>query len=97
MSEAKPKDNNFEVIKAQYDKIANDWRHFNTIIWGIPSVAVAIMTGIIIAAYQPHADLQGWPRIASLSLGSLLLFALTVETVKKRHHMNAMSILLKRL
>lgn len=55
------------------------------------------MTGIIIAAYQPHIDLEGWPRIASLSLGSLLLFALTIETVKKRHHMNAMSILLKRL
>jgi hypothetical protein len=90
-------DKKFDAIKAQYDKISNDWRHFNTIIWGIPSVAVAIMTGIIIAAYQPHIDLEGWPRIASLSLGSLLLFALTIETVKKRHHMIAMSFLLKDL
>jgi hypothetical protein len=84
-----------DEIKTQYDKLANDWRHFNTIIWGIPSVAVAIMATIIIAAYQK--ELEGWPRIASLSLGSLLLFALTIETVKKRHHMNAMSLLLKRL
>jgi hypothetical protein len=82
-------------IKLQYEKLANDWRHFNTIVWGIPTVAVAIMASIVIAAYG--VGVEGWPRIASLSLGSLLLFALTIETVKKRLHMNAMSLLLKTL
>jgi hypothetical protein len=51
------------------------------------------MAGVIIAAYE----LDGWPRIALLTLGSILLFALTIETIKKRLHMNAMSILLKTL
>jgi len=82
-------------IKLQYEKLANDWRHFNTIIWGIPTVAVAIMATIVIAAYG--AEVGGWPRIASLSIGSLLLFGLTIETVKKRQHMIAMSIALNRL
>jgi hypothetical protein len=68
-------------IKLEYEKLANDWRYFNAIIWGTPTVAVAIVPSIVIAAYG--VGVAGWPRIFSLSLGSLLLFALTIETVKK--------------
>jgi hypothetical protein len=46
------------------------------------------MTGILISTYD---HLNGLPRVVSLSLGSLLLFALTVELVKKRILMNAIS------
>lgn len=67
--------------KIQYDKLANDWRHINTMIWGVPAVAISIMTGIILAAYTK--ELEGWPRIISLGFGALLLFALTVEVIKK--------------
>ena len=81
-----------ELMKIQYSKLSDDWRHFNNIIWGVPSVAVAIMTGVILAPYNP--DLQGWPRITYLGVGSLFLFALTIELVKKRLHMNAISFLL---
>ena len=84
-----------ELMRIQYDKLSDDWRHFNTIIWGVPSVAIAIVTGIILAAYRP--ELEGLPRIIALSIGSLFLFALTIELVKKRLHMNAISFLLNDL
>lgn len=90
MSENKP--NNKEEspepdnIKLQYNRIAEDWRQFNNILWGIPAVAVSIMAGIVVAAYQP--TLLGWPRFVLLAFGSLFLFALTAESVKKRLHMN---------
>ena len=81
--------------RTQYDKLANDWRHINTIIWGIPAVAVTIMAGIIVAAYSKELD--GWPRIVLLGVGALFLFALTVEIVKKRLLMNAISARLQYL
>jgi hypothetical protein len=84
-----------EVMKLQYDKLTENWRHFNDIIWQVPTVAVAIMTGVIVAAYSPY--LEGSPRIAALGVGSLFLFALTIEIIKKREHMNAISFLLKDL
>jgi hypothetical protein len=83
------------VEKSQYEKLANDWRQVHSIIWGVPSIAIAIMTGIILAAFQ--SQLAGPPRIVALSLGSLLLFALTVELVKKRLLMNALSVRLQEL
>jgi predicted RNA-binding protein with TRAM domain len=69
-----------------------DWKYFNTLLWGVPSVAIAIMTGIIFAAYQK--EVVGWARIAALSIGSFLFFALTVESIKKRQHMDVLSRLL---
>lgn len=53
------------------------------------------MTEVIVAAYSPY--LEGWPRIAALGVSSLFLFALTIEIIKKREHMNAISFLLKDL
>src|SRR5207245_1766799 len=38
---------------------------------------------------QPQ--LEGWPRILSLGIGALLLFALTVEVIKKRLLMSSIS------
>jgi hypothetical protein len=84
-----------DLMKEQYSKLSDDWKHFNNIIWGIPSVAIAIMTGVIVVAYSPGAD--GWPRITTLAVGSLFLFALTIELIKKRLHMNAISYLLNDL
>jgi hypothetical protein len=83
-----------EVTKIQYNKLSNDWTSFNNLIWAVPSVAVAIMSGMLVAAYHPEFD--DWPqvRIVILTLGSLFLFASTIEVVKKRFHMNAISLLL---
>ena len=75
--------------EVQYARLAEDWRHVNNLMWGIPSAAIAIISGVIVAAYQP--DLIGFPRIITLGLGSIFLFALTVEIIKKRLLMNAIS------
>jgi hypothetical protein len=75
--------------RTQYDRLAQDWRQIHTVVWGIPNVAVAILTGIVLAAYRP--ELEGWPHIIVLSAGSVLLFALTIEIVEKRIFMNAIS------
>ena len=48
-----------EGIKIQYDKLDEDWRQFNTILWGIPAVAISIMAGIIVVVY--NQELEGWP------------------------------------
>jgi hypothetical protein len=53
------------------------------------------MTGIIVVAYQP--GLEGWPRFVSLAVGSIFLFALTLEAVKKRLLMDIISDRLKKL
>jgi hypothetical protein len=72
-----------EVIKIQYNKLSNDWTSFNGLIWAVPAVAVAIMSGMLVVAYHPELDRLPQVRIVILSLGSLFLFALTVEVVKK--------------
>jgi hypothetical protein len=94
-----PKDNvnnRIEALKKQYDILTEDWRYFNNLIWGVPTVAIAIMTGIMIGAYQNLHE-GSWERIASLSIGSFFLLALTIEVIKKRYHMNVISLLLKDL
>lgn len=88
--------NTIDALKQQYDKLTEDWRHFNNLIWAVPTVAIAVMTGIMIGAYQ-NLNQGTWERIASLSIGSFFLLALTIEVVKKRHHMNVISSLLNDL
>jgi hypothetical protein len=77
------------TIQTEYERLADDWRQVHTVMWGIPNVAVAILAGIVVAAYQPQ--LEGWPRIVALTAGSILLFALSIEIVEKRVFMNAIS------
>jgi hypothetical protein len=80
---------NLDQIKMQYERLAQDWRQLHTAIWGIPAVAVGMITGLIVGAYQP--ELLGYPRIGVLALGSVFLFALTEQVVKKRVLMNAIA------
>jgi hypothetical protein len=48
--------NRIDALKKQYDKLTEDWRYFNNLIWAVPTVAIAIMTGIMIGAYQNLHD-----------------------------------------
>jgi hypothetical protein len=86
-----------DVMKIQYEKLSNDWRSFNNLIWAVPTVAVAIMSGMLIAAYREEFNALPQVRIAILGLGSLFLFALTIEVIKKRFHMNVITLLLQDL
>ena len=58
-----------DVLKIQYNKLAEDWRYFNTLLWGIPSVAIAIMAGIIIASLP-----EGCNRLGAYCLTWFRLF-----------------------
>jgi hypothetical protein len=81
--------------KEQYDRLTQDWRQIHNVIWGIPSVAISIISAVIIVAYQPQ--LEGWPRILTLGVGSIFLFSMTVEIVKKRLTMDAISARMQRI
>jgi hypothetical protein len=68
------------AIEIQYNKLSEDWRQLNSMLWGIPSVAISIMAGIVVVSYQLEL---GWPRFVTLVVGSIFLFALTLEVLKK--------------
>ena len=55
-------------IPAQYYRLSQDWRQVHNIIWGIPSIAISIITGVVVAAYTLP---EGWPRIGVLGIGSI--------------------------
>ena len=67
-------------VDIQYNRFAEDWRHVNTIIWQLPSIAISIMGGIVAVAYH---FLEGWPRIMLLSTGSLFMFVLTIVVTRQ--------------
>ena len=67
-------------VDTQYNRFAEDWRHVNTIIWQLPSIAISIMGGIVAVAYN---FLEGWPRIMLLSTGSLFMFVLTIVVARQ--------------
>jgi hypothetical protein len=76
-------------LKTQYNKLSEDWRQLNSMLWQIPSAAVSIVSAIVIVAFQQ--SLEGWPRFMLLAVSSLFLFALTLEVVKKALYMNVIS------
>ncbi|MCP8303906.1 MAG: hypothetical protein H3Z50_00300 [archaeon] len=83
-----------ESVLRQYDRLAEDWRHFNTIAWQLPSVAIAIIAGVLGVAYE---FLEGYPRVLFLGLGSAFIFALAIALAKHRFFMDARSQFLQDL
>ncbi len=67
-------------VNLQYSRFAEDWRHVNTIIWQLPSIAISIMGGLVAVAFN---FLEGWPRIMLLSAGSLFMFVLTIVVARQ--------------
>lgn len=65
----------------QYNRAAEDWRHISSLIWQIPTVAVAITSAIFGISFQ---FLDGIPRSILLFLGSLFLFTLSIALAKYR-------------
>jgi hypothetical protein len=71
----------YEAALKQYEWITGDWKFQHQLIWQIPSVAVAIMAGILAISFT---QLHSWPRIILLAIGAVLLLALTMAVVKHR-------------
>jgi hypothetical protein len=70
-----------EAAYRQYERCAEDWRLHQNLIWQIPSVAIAIIGGILTVSYS---FLNGIPRAILLGIGSVLIFALTTALAKHR-------------
>ena len=52
---------------AQYNRLAEDWRHLSNLIWQMPSLAIALLTGIMGVSYQ---FLGPFPRALLLTVGA---------------------------
>jgi len=89
-----PEDEKFNAMLAQYNRFAEDWRHISSLIWQIPSTAIAIMTGIIGVSFQFLDDL---PRILLLGAGAFFLFALCIALAKHRLFHESRSVFIRDL
>jgi type III secretory pathway component EscS len=67
----------------QYERLTEDWRFHHKLIWEIPTVAVAIIAGILVVSYT-QLQSSPVPRIVLLILSGVLLFGLTAAVVKHR-------------
>ena len=67
----------------QFERLTEDWRFHHKLIWEIPTVAVAIMAGILAVAYTQFDEYPA-PRVILLVVGGVLLCGLTIAVVKDR-------------
>ena len=65
----------------RYNRYAEDWRFHHKLIWEIPSVAMAILAGILTVSFSFLGPL---PRVALLGLGAGLIFGLFLAVLKHR-------------
>ena len=67
---------------SQYEQCYEDWRHYDNNVWQLPSVTIAIASGLIAIAYEYVTN--PFPRFIILFLGFWLTLSLTVALVKHR-------------
>ena len=92
---SEPKDNlRKELLLRQYERLAEDWRHLNTLAWQIPTATLTV-TSIVFAV--SYGYLVGLARIAMLALGLLFSVSFIVLLVKTRFLMDVRSEFMKML
>ena len=70
--------------------IGENYRHFNSLIWQVPSWGVAIAAGVVVAANQINTEPATWNvptryvQASILGFGFFLLTALTIALYKYR-------------
>ena len=70
-----------------YREAAADWRHYDNVIWQLPSVSIALTTGIIAATFTLIDD--NFVRFIILLIGTFLMGSLAFSLVKHRLFHNA--------
>lgn len=71
------------------------YRHFNSLIWQVPSLGVAIATGVIVAADQIGKSVNTWTipvrwvQASTLLFGAFLLIALAIALYRYRAYQAA--------
>ncbi len=70
----------------QYEQLCQDWRHYDNIIWQLPTISGALVSIIITLSFQYIRD---WPvRCLILGVGGFLLLSLTIALFKHRFFQN---------
>jgi len=72
-------------------ELCEDFRHFNSLLWQVPSVGIAIGAGVVLAAGQIGEKPTAWTEIpvryvqaSVLAFGAFLLLAMTMAVYKYR-------------
>jgi len=89
-----PEQDRRQSLRMQYERIAEDMRNIDRISWELPSVAVAIMTGLVAVSYY---YLTGLIRFSVLFLGGCFLLTLTIANAKHRFMMDVKTRFLQQI
>lgn len=86
---------NIDFMNAQYNRLAEDWRHFNNLMWQLPTVAITICSAIIGVVYTVLKDSDWYSKVALLIIGALFLSMILIELLKLRlfHNMRTAHLL----
>jgi hypothetical protein len=80
---------------SQYEQCHEDWRHFDNAIWQMPSIAIAVASGLLAISYEFVEDLL--PRAVILFFGFLICSSLTVALIKHRLFLDERTKILKKI
>jgi hypothetical protein len=73
---------NPEYMMEQLKQCWEDWRHYNSIIWRLPSLTTAIVGGLLGVAF--YAVVDPLPRALVIALAAFFSFSMAVALVKHR-------------
>jgi len=72
---------------AQYNQLCEDLRHYNSIVWQLPTVSGVLMSIVVTLGYQYVKEIL--PRFLIFIVGGSLLMGLTVALYKHRFFTDA--------
>lgn len=94
-------DQDFEILKLLYNEYCSGWRHYDSHIWQIPSLAVAVNGFLIAQAFSENLIASnGNNRIVRgmmVFVAGLFTFVLLIALVKHRLHQRAKDQNIKRI
>ena len=89
------KDEDFMTTTNKPLELSETYRHYNSLIWQVPSWSVAIATGVIVAANQIGKSADTWTipvkyvQVSILLFGAFLLTALAIALYRYRAYQAA--------
>lgn len=94
-------DQDFEILKLLYNEYCSGWRHYDSHIWQIPSLAVAVNGFLIAQAFSENLIVANGNnqivRGMMVFVAGLFTFVLLIALVKHRLHQRAKDQNIKRI
>jgi hypothetical protein len=80
----------FEAIKLLYERASNDWRHYDSHVWQIPSVALTVNAFFISQAFNKDLIKLGgyYSIIRAIIIFIACLFTLVLAIALSKHRLN---------